>query len=1166
MIERIEWHRHSEFSHVVSMDGLGDADQFAERAVELGMPALGLTDHGTLAGVLHHIKACRERRILPIVGVEAYFRPDRRAEKAQGVENASKAGHLCLHAANRRGWRNLLAITSAAWTTGGQDGLGYYGKPVADWQLLKDHSEGIICTTACVFSPVIAPYLDGDAELARSNFMQLREIYGERLWVEIMPHDFELQGPMNRWAIGLADETGTGLLATGDVHIVRKEWKRAHEIFQMHATGQTFESQAKKKEAGEEVYGSTLDTLHLMTADELRAAFLENHPDIYPSRIDEAIANSREAVKQVRLWMIDSDEKFPEVKGDPITILDSWIAEGLEIYGKADDPVYLERVAFERETLVKNKVVPYFCIVGDLVRWAQSDAPLPATEDDPEPKPKRPIRSSARGSAAGCLISYLLGITTVDPIAYDLLFERFLNPDRKGMPDIDLDFTVAGRELVKEYLRRTYGYDHVADVRSHQFFAPRSLVSDLGRVFGVPYVESEKVRNSISYKDRGWEKTKSINKDLAALAEKYSELDAVAKILDDQLHRGAKHAAAVVITPRPVGEDIPLELQKSKKEGERGTILTAWSNRADFEIISDFGFLKLDVLGVEDLDRQDYFMDRVREREERDARNPYKRNREPRIDPKDLPIRWDPSTSDPKVMKAFADGHTCGIFQFHTGGMTNLLRAIKPTNVLHLIAANALYRPGAMDYAYEYARRKNGEVPESEWYWHPSVEPFMKETFGILCFQEQVMKIVQALGNFTPGQADTMRKAISKWYRLGIDECKRKIRDELGAEDRWFVGCEANGISRGDAETIWNNIMDFAGYGFNKSHSACYAIEAYQGMHAKFYDPHEEYASMLSLPDDDDGFVQRVIRESHHFGVSVKPPDVIRSDMGFTMQGGDLIYGLLGIKNVGDAAAHEIFDNRPYASYGEFCRKCPGIAGGVGKSLIRAGAFDALDGRAFLMSELRKGEKPHKVIRFECGEDVPCKSQKKLDEAQCPTHGADCGRKSIRDVWDMWTVADHINHNRKLKTPRPLPAERTEPSTKEMMEAEKDALGVLISVRPTIERHWNTVKDYVDTYSDFEAAGDGDDIQIAGEVVKVKPWKTKKNQQPMAFLDLAVGADQYSCTLFTDSWLRFADVLEEADSVIISGRKNVYNGKEGIIVNRLQNLEDFVVEVGADAA
>lgn len=1148
------------------MDGLGDADQFAERAQELGMTALGLTDHGTLSGVLHHIKACRERRILPIVGVEGYFRPDRRAEKDEGVTNASQANHLCLHAANQRGWRNLLRITSAAWTTGGKDGLGYYGKPVMDWDLLEKNSEGLICTTACVFSPIVEPYLDGLEDVARANFMRLREIFKERLWVEIMPHDFELQAPMNKWVIGLANETSTGLLATGDVHIVKKEWKRAHEIFQMHATGQTLESNAKKKDAGEEVYGNTLDTIYLMNRAELKQAFADYHPYISPGTIDEALNNTREALKQVRMWTIDRDEKFPEVEGDPLAILDGWIEEGLDRYDKRDDPVYMERLEFERNTLIKNNVVPYFVIVGDLVRWARSEAPLPATEDDPNPEPKSPIRTSARGSAAGCLISYLIGVTNVDPIAYDLLFERFLNPDRKGMPDIDLDFPVKSRELAKEYLRRKYGYDRVADVRAHQFFAPRSLVGDLGRVFGVPFPEQEKVRNAISYKDRGWEKTKSINDELKAFAEKYPELDAVASILDDQLHRGGKHAAAVVVTPRPVGDDIPLELQKSKKQGERGTILTAWSNRADFEIISDFGFLKLDILGVEDLDRQEYAMELIRKNELILARNPYKRKTfKPRTPPNELPIRWDPSTSDPKVMQAFADGHTCGVFQFHTGGMTNLLRAIKPTNVLHLVAANALYRPGAMDYAYEYARRLNGEVPESEWYWHESVKPFMEETCGILCYQEQVMKIVQALGNFTPGQADTVRKAISKWYRLGIDECKRKIREELGAEQRWFEGCKANGLSHEVAQTIWDNIMDFAGYGFNKSHSAEYAVEGYQGMHLKVYNPHEEYASMLSMPDDDDGFVQRVIRESHHFGVKILPPDINKSEMGFTMHGGDLVYGLLGVKGVGDAAAYEIQENRPYASFAEFCRKCPGLALGAGKPLIRAGAFDNLDGRAFLMAEMRKGEKPYKVVRFECGEDVPAKTKKKLNEAVCPTHGEECARKRVHDRYDTWTVADHINHNRKLVNPRPLPSERIEPSNKEMMEAEREALGVLISSRPTIERHWDIVKDYVDNYSDFEAAGDGDDVQIAGEVVKLKPWKTGKGAQ-MGFMDLAVGADTYSCTLFTDAYLRFSDTIMEADSVIVSGRKNIYNGKEGIIVNRLQNLEDFILEVGADAA
>jgi DNA polymerase-3 subunit alpha len=583
------------------------------------------------------------------------------------------------------------------------------------------------------------------------------------------------------------------------------------------------------------------------------------------------------------------------------------------------------------------------------------------------------------------------------------------------------------------------------------------------------------------------------------------------------------------------------------------------------------------VLGVEDLDRQDYAMERIRETE-RDARgrfrspNPFKRGEAtasgmagagilPRPDPLELEVLHNPEAADPEVLKMSGDGHTVGVFQFHTPGMTALLRKIKPDSIFDLAAANALYRPGAMEYANEYAKRKHGEIPESEWYWHPSVEPYMRETYGVLAFQEQVMAICKGLGNFTGGQADGIRKGISKWYRLGKDKCIQKLR-EAGFEEQWFKGTAENGLERSAAELIWNNILDFAGYGFNKSHSVSYALQGYQDMDLKRKNALEFYAAILSLPDDDDGWINRVVRESGAVGVQIKPPDINRSMLGFSVEDDKILYGLLAVKGIGDSAVWDIIENRPYRSYAEFCQKNTRHAGGSGKALIMAGAFEELDGRDFLLSEVRKGDRPKDAITFSCGEKILVAQGKRSEEARCPTHGDECGRERVEEEWEMWTVAEHINHNRKLKKPRPLPEDRTPPSLRQIMDAEKEMLGVLVSVEPSIDKHWDTVKHFVDSQADFEEMADDDDVQIAGEIVTVKPIQTKKGQ-PMAFVDVARGGDQFSCTVFTGEFLRYAEVLEQADSVIVKGRKNSFKGRESIIVNRLQNLEDFVQEVRA---
>ena len=1070
----VHMHRHSEFS---PLDGMGNAEQYAEAAALMGQTALNLTDHATLGGALDHIRACHNRDdkgkpirkgdpITPIVGVEGYFRHNRRHAKEDGVE-PGRAMHLCLHAASMRGWKTLMRLTSAAYTTGDRDGRGFYGKPVMDWDLIENDNEGLFCSTACIYGPINAPLIEGRYEEADENLERLLSVFGDRLYLEIMPHDFDPQRVANVWTINKAAERGLPLWATGDAHMPYQSWAPTHLILQMHATRQTFAERKKKAERGEDVYGSELNTLYLMSEQQMFDAFQEYHPYIPANLVQEAMNNTADAVKKMRLWVVDKDPKLPEVKGDPLEILDKWCREGMERIGKVGDEEYEKRLAYERGVLIKNGVVPYFCIVGDLVRWARSTEPLPATDYDPHPDPKKPIRNDARGSAAGCLISYLLGITAIDPIAYGLLFERFLNPDRKGLPDIDLDFSSKGREMVKEYLRRKYGRDHVADIIAHQYFAPRALVQDIGRIYGIPFTRVEEVKATIGPLERGLAKLVQKNPVLAKFAEDFPEPWEHMLILDDGLHRPSKHAAGVVIAKNPVSQDMPLELNKPKGGKGEASIVTAWSDRADFPIVSDYGFLKLDVLGVADLDRQDLAMEHIRVT---DLLRP---------DPLELDVLADPDAADPEVLEAFAQGLTIGVFQFAGGGMTKLLRAIRPDCIGDLIAANALYRPGAMDVAHDYAKRKHGEIPESEWYWHPAVEPFLKETYGIVAYQEQVMAICKALGNFTGGQADSMRKAISKLYRLPGDQAREFMQ---GFRDQWMKGCDENGIVESIAADIWEKILEFAGYGFNKSHSATYAVRAYQDMDLKIKNGKEFYAAILTIPSKEKGFAERVIREARAMGVPILPPHANRSEMGFSVDGEAIRYGLLGVKGCGDAAAQEVVANRPFASYEDFenrvnkqrCNKAKKEA------LVEAGAFDWA---------------------------------------------------GMRDAW----------------------------SANAIKEAEAERLGLPISVEPSVTKHKELLDQYVYAEAEFEEMDEGDTLTVAGEVLRIKDLTTKKGQ-PMAFFDIGYGSDEFSCTLFTGEFLKFQNVLADADGVIVQGRKNTFNGKSSIIVSRLQNIDDFVAQ------
>lgn len=1160
-------HRHSEYS---AIDGMGTADQYAEQAIANEQIGLGLTDHGTLGGALHHIKACRglddkgkriREPVIPLVGVEAYFRHDRTLGKGDDIQ-ASKAMHLCLHAASMNGWRSLLRLTSEAYTTGDKTQDGYYGKPCIDWDVLERNNEGLFCSTACVYGPVNDAILRGDEGEAKDNLEGLLNIFGDRLWMEIMPHDWEPQRVANMNTINFAQRYGIPLLATGDAHMPYKEWCDTHRIYKLHAVRQTFNSARKsKEEKGEDVYGdSEMDTLYLSSEQEMLDMFAENHDYIPTSLVQEAIDNTEDMVRKTRLYVVNRDQKLPRTDVDDAeSTLYEWVQNGIERiaaewyntmpeeHALEREQKYREQAEYEFEVLKTNDVIDYFVIVGDLVRWCKSTAPLP--EED---EPKKPIRVGlGRGSAAGCLISYLIGITGIDPLAYGLMFERFLNPDRKGLPDIDLDFDADRRWMVKEYLGQKYGKDHVADIIAMTRFAPRAVIDDVGRVYDIPFAELDKVKETIGDLERDIVKVRAKNPVLDEFAEKYPDVWKHMERLDGQIHRPTKHAAGVVITDRPIDEYMPLQLNKSKKGN---SIVTGWSDAADFPIISDFGFLKLDALGVMDLTRQEHAVDLLTEekinemqdddmmmfaRDEEVARNAIIALRQKyahEIDPAYLEILRDPEAADPKVLQAFADGLTIGVFQFGGRGITQLLKKIRPDKIGDVIAANALYRPGAMKVAFDYADRKHGRVPEEDWYWHPAVEPFLKETYGVLTYQEQVMQLVRVIGGFSGGQADSMRKAMSKLYRLPGDQAQQFMQQ---FKDTWDAGCAANGIEEEAREIIWAQILDNGDYSFNKSHSASYALQAYQDMWLKVNHPLEFYAAILSRPSKEKGFVERAVREAKLLKVPISAPDVNRSRMAFSVYEETLLYGLIAVRDIGDSAARDIINERnengEFESYEDFAKRLSQHAKKAGMPLIRAGGFDSIEDRSLLLSTVEKNV-----------------SKKKQEELLA--EGLDMPRQ---------TVAEHINHNRTLKNPRPIPEDREVPSALYLREQETEMLGASINTSSPAEEYAEILSEYVFTEQEFDELEDGDDIVVAGEISRLTERKTKKGD-PFAFVDLSFKTDEFSLTLWTPVLARYRSQLDTG-SIIVFGEKNVWNGRSGIVAKRIQDIETFVRETQSAA-
>lgn len=866
---------------------------------------------------------------MPINGIEAYFRPDR--AKAKAAKN-QKAWHLCLFAKNLTGWHNLLYISSVA-SAEVEDGGGFYDKPCLDWELLGRYHEGLIATSAC-FQSWLSELIKGGDSVAVSDYIgRMRKLFGDDFWIEIMPHDFDGQRLLNIENISIAKEFGVGVVATNDAHFPYKEWAETHRIAKMMGAQSSFEKARSDVERGKADYLSELNpTLYLAHEEEMRLWFEKFHPQIAQPLVDEAIANTLLVQQSMSLMYLDKNNKLPKVTDSPDQaekILRVWIEEGFAYkVPEGREQEYRTRLEEEFATLKDKGVLDYFVLVGDVVRWAKMQGIHVGL---------------GRGSAAGCLVSYLIGITAIDPINYGLLFERFLNPQRKGLPDIDIDFQSDRRHEIKAYIASKHwcegcgidhdGSAHVADIITHARFQPKSVLQDLCRVYDIPYMEAQAVTDTIDIRQDDEETTLEelvpLNVALQEFRDKYPEIWEHALRLEGSVKNAGKHAAGIVITPKPVAEYMALE------RGKKGDLVTSWSDAADFPVVSDYGFVKLDALGIKGLQRHAIACELI-----------YQRTGD-EIDLNELPVLRDPALADQEVMEGFRQGYTIGIFQFGGRGITGLLKSIKPDSVLDVTAANALYRPGPMGggVTWDYAKRKHD--PELVEYWHDSVAPILKETYGLVAYQEQVMEISKQLGNFTGGEADDLRKAMGKLYRIKGGKAAKEYMARF--EGKWFTNAPKL-VGKEIADIIWKKMLEFGHYGFNKSHSASYALQAYQDMWLKIHYPAEFYAAILTLPSgstpkEKQQFISSVIREARSRGVQMLPPDVNISGKDWTVHDGKLRYGLTGIKGIGTVAANEIIQQQPFDNYADFLARTTKCHRGVQDALVESGAFDCWGGR-----------------------------------------------------------------------------------------------------------------------------------------------------------------------------------------------------------------------------
>jgi DNA polymerase-3 subunit alpha len=922
-------HEHDEYS---LLDGAGTAQQHAEAAVEAGYVALAETNHATLAGSLHHMRACREAGILPISGVEMYWRPNR---KVQGQKEWLKRySHITLLADGERGWRSMMRLVSQSHRD------GFYGRACCDPDLMERNSEGMICLTGCLGGNLAQRIVAEDDRGAEASLRELIRIYGvDRVIVELMPHDIHEQRIVNVEKVRLANKYGLMVVTTVDGHYPRQEWAGTQDVLLMIATNQTVAKREAKREAGEDVYKFDVQTLYHLTVAEIMELYIRHHPDLSYDVVSQSISNTLQVAAMCRPFLVDKTEKMPVVSfpGEPdnVAFLRRLTYEGLERRGYKDDPVYRERVDFEMDTFVKLGAVEQMLMAWDVVDWAKSDRPIPTRDKKTgelvfEGKKKPIMVGPGRGSAAGCAVSWATRITNVNPIKHRLLFERFLNPSRQGKPDIDIDFPPERVDEVEAYVKVVHGVDRVVDIVAHSTFGPRAALSDVGRVLGVPYAHVKAATKTIDDKAEGsLEDIRLLNPAVDKLASENPEMWSHACRIKDGVARKSEHAGGLLILPGPAEEFIPVE----RKGGQKGKLLSAFGERSGKgnALISDYGFNKLDVLRVAELTKQQLAVDLHEERTG------------VRIVMDDLEVHDDPYATDPEVMQGFKDGLLVGIFQFSATAQ-KLTRQVKPDSIFDLAAINALIRPGARGSGADqtYARRKNGE--EETTYWHPILQPILGFTHGVVAFQESLMEVVHKLGGLSLTDADNFRKIVSKEYRDPVRS--RKIMAEWAP--RVKNGFAANGLNAQECEIVWTNTCEsFSAYAFNLSHADGYSILAYRDMWQKIHITREFYAALLSkglskVTKKRVSQKAEAVREARHRGLRILPPDVNVSGRDYTVVDEGIRLGLEAIKHIGPAASAAIEKYRPFESYEDMEARVPPRHLNVTSraALVMAGACD----------------------------------------------------------------------------------------------------------------------------------------------------------------------------------------------------------------------------------
>ncbi|MCI4462580.1 MAG: DNA polymerase III subunit alpha [Caldisericum sp.] len=882
-------HLHTEYS---LLDGMNKIEELAPRIKELGMDAVAVTDHGNMYGVMEFYETMKKAGIKPIIGVEVYIAPNGIEKKEKDEERF----HLILLAKSLKGYKNLTKIVTESYIK------GFYYKPRIDFETLKKYNEDIIAMTACLQGEISAKALRGDLQEVKKALYKYLDIFGkENFFIEVQNHGLEEERRVIEVAKTLRDTEGVKLVATNDAHYLRKEDAHAHDILLCVQTLRPFDDPERMRFPSEEFY--------VKSEEEMLSTFKGLEEAVYNTELIKEMCNIEFDFSSYHLPVFKKDENWDPSKNKEY--LEELTFKGLkEKYGDKANEV-TERARYELDIIEKMGFTDYFLIVQDFINYAR-------TNDIPV--------GPGRGSAAGSIVSYALGITEIDPIKYNLFFERFLNPERISMPDIDVDFGDRGRDAVIEYVRKKYGESHVAQIATFGKMEARQVVRDVGRALKFSYQETDKIAKLIPQGLKLKEALQTLP-DLRKLYEdeRYKELFDVALKLEGVVRNFSTHAAGVVIGDAPLTEYLPLQTDKDN------AVITQF----DKDVVEHIGLLKMDFLGIKNLT---IIQDTVNMLKAKGIE----------IDITKIP------EDDKETFDMLKRGDSVGVFQLESAGMRRVLKGVQPDSIEDLTAVVALYRPGTIKAGgiEEYINRKSGKTKVT--YPHPKLEPILQNTYGIIVYQEQVMQIANVLAGYTMAEADTLRKAIGK-----------KIPEIMKAQRDVFVQKSvANGVDKGVAEKIFDLIEFFAGYGFNKSHAVSYATLAYRTAYLKAHFPKEYFTAILNSYIGNEDKTRETLLEAISKGIPVYPPDINKSDAIFKVEGSGIRFGFLGIKNVGEAAINEVIKERiangPFSSFKDFERRTSSfkVNKKVVESLIKAGCFDSLgeDRKALLEGESSEHE------------------------------------------------------------------------------------------------------------------------------------------------------------------------------------------------------------------